>query len=124
MPWNSLMDRMMKELHAQGKTIDDIAEVLKRVPIHLVPASKAAHALGCELRIVSDRNVFFIETILDHLGLREYFSEINSNPDFVDEERRLRIFPYHDNFTKCSHGYNLCSPNMCKVSYCFTAYVI
>ncbi|EOY13058.1 Pyridoxal phosphate phosphatase-related protein, putative [Theobroma cacao] len=100
MPWNSLMDRMMKELHAQGKTIDDIAEVLKRVPIHLVPASKAAHALG------------------------EYFSEINSNPDFVDEERRLRIFPYHDNFTKCSHGNNLCSPNMCKVSYCFTTYVI
>ncbi|MBA0663729.1 hypothetical protein Goklo_003822, partial [Gossypium klotzschianum] len=120
MPWNPLMDKMMKELHAQGKTIDDIVEVLKRAPIHprIVPAIKAAHALGCELRVVSDANMFFIETILEHLGLREYFSEIDSNPSFVDEEEKLRIFPYHD-FTKSSHGCNLCPPNMCKVSFFF-----
>lgn len=39
---------MMKELHAQGKTIQDIANALKRIPIHprIVPAIKAAHALG------------------------------------------------------------------------------
>ena len=45
---NVVQDRMMKELHSQGKTIDDIAEVLKRVPIHprAVPAIKSAHALG------------------------------------------------------------------------------
>lgn len=38
----------MKELHSQGKTIEDIVEVLKRVPIHprIVPAIKAAHSLG------------------------------------------------------------------------------
>ncbi|GMI82125.1 pyrophosphate-specific phosphatase1, phosphate starvation-induced gene 2 [Hibiscus trionum] len=117
MPWNSLMDTMMKEIHAKGKTIGDIVEVLKRTPIHprIVQAVKSAHALGCELRIVSDANMFFIETILEHLGLKEYFSEINSNPGFVNEEGRLRIFPYHD-FTKCSHGcnLNLCPPNMCK----------
>uniref|UniRef100_A0A0V0GJS5 Putative ovule protein n=1 Tax=Solanum chacoense TaxID=4108 RepID=A0A0V0GJS5_SOLCH len=48
MPWNSLMDRMMKELHDQGKTINDIEQVLKRVPVipRVVPAIKAAHALG------------------------------------------------------------------------------
>jgi hypothetical protein len=40
-----LQDRMMKELHAQGKTIEDIVEVLNRTPIHprIVPAIKAAH---------------------------------------------------------------------------------
>ncbi|TXG68648.1 hypothetical protein EZV62_003583 [Acer yangbiense] len=115
MPWNSLMDRMMKELHSQGKTIEDIKEVLKRVPIHprIIPAIKSAHALGCELRILSDANMFFIETILNHLGLKDYFSEINSNPSFVDEEGRLRILPYHD-FTTSSHGCSLCPPNMCK----------
>ena len=39
---------MMKELYAQGKTIEDVVEVLKRIPIHprIVPAIKAAHALG------------------------------------------------------------------------------
>ncbi|RVX17078.1 Inorganic pyrophosphatase 2 [Vitis vinifera] len=115
MPWNSLMDRMMKELHSQGKTIDDIAEVLKRIPIHprVVPAIKSAHALGCDLKIVSDANLFFIETILKHLGVMDCFSEINTNPSFVDEEGRLRIFPHHD-FTSSSHGCSLCPPNMCK----------
>lgn len=39
---------MMKELHAQGKIIEDVVEVLKRIPIHprIVPAIQAAHALG------------------------------------------------------------------------------
>lgn len=115
MPWNSLMDRMMKEIHSHGKTIEDIAEVLRRIPIHpqVISAIKAAHALGCELRIVSDANMFFIETILKHLGLKDYFSEINTNPGFVDEQERLRISPYHD-FTQSSHCCSLCPPNMCK----------
>jgi len=41
-------DRMMKELHSNGKTMEDIAEVLKRIPIHpqVISAIKAAHALG------------------------------------------------------------------------------
>ncbi|XWS12052.1 hypothetical protein CRYUN_Cryun37aG0057500 [Craigia yunnanensis] len=110
MPWNSLMDRMMKELHSQGTKIEDIVAVLKRTPIHprIIQAIKSVHALG-------DANVFFIETILKHHGLRECFSEINTNPGFVDEESRLRIFPHHD-FTKSPHGCHQpsCPPNMCK----------
>ncbi|KAM7254474.1 hypothetical protein ACFE04_003854 [Oxalis oulophora] len=115
MPWNSLMDTMMKKIHEQGKTIEDIVEVLKTVPIHprIIPATKAARDFGCELRILSDANMFFIETILENLGIKDCFSEINTNPGFVDEEGRLRIFPYHD-FTTFSHGCNLCPPNMCK----------
>lgn len=116
MPWNSMMDKLMNELHSQGKTIEDIEEVLKRVPIHpwVVPAIKTAHSFGCDLRIVSDANMFYIETILKHLGLRDYFSEINTNPGYVDEEGRLRIQPHHD-FHTSSHGCtNPCPPNMCK----------
>jgi len=115
MPWNSLMDRMMMELHSQGITIKNIEEVLHKIPIHprIIPTIKAAHALGCDLRIVSDANMFFIETILEHLEIKEYFSEINTNPGYVNEEGRLRILPYHD-FNKASHGCTLCPPNMCK----------
>ncbi|KAG9456557.1 hypothetical protein H6P81_001065 [Aristolochia fimbriata] len=115
MPWNPLMDRMMRELHSRGRTVEEIAECLKRAPLHpqIITAIKTAYALGCELRIVSDANLFFIETILKHHGLFGYFSEINTNPGFVDEEGRLRIFPYHD-FTSSSHGCTLCPPNMCK----------
>ncbi|KAJ6809129.1 inorganic pyrophosphatase 1-like [Iris pallida] len=118
MPWNSLMDLMMKQLHLEGKTIEDIAQVLKRSPLdpHVISAIKSAYALGCDLRIVSDANHFFIETILKHHGILECFTEINTNPSYVDEEGKLRIFPYHDftNGTTCSHGCSLCPPNMCK----------
>ncbi|GJS60389.1 inorganic pyrophosphatase 2-like protein [Tanacetum coccineum] len=115
MPWNSVMDKMMNELHSQGKSIEDIEEVLKRIPIHprVVPTIKAAYALGCDLRVLSDANMFYIETILKHYGILECFSEINTNPGFVDEEGKLRIMPYHD-FHTFSHGCNLCPPNMCK----------
>ncbi|KAF6174891.1 hypothetical protein GIB67_026379 [Kingdonia uniflora] len=67
----------------------------------------------CDLRIVSDANVFFIETILEHHGLMRYFSEINTNLSVIDKEVRLRILPYHDleMSPRCS---NPCPPNMCK----------
>ncbi|KAK7348634.1 hypothetical protein VNO80_23219 [Phaseolus coccineus] len=100
------MDTMMKELHSHGKTIKDIEEVLHKIALHprVIAAIEAAHALG----ILS-----LIETILKHLGIREYFSEINTNPGYVNEEGRLRILPYHD-FNKASRGCSLCPPNMCK----------
>ncbi|CAN8235195.1 unnamed protein product [Cochlearia groenlandica] len=117
MPWNTLMDHMMKELHDKGKTIKEIKQVLRTIPIHprVVPAIKSAYELGCELRIVSDANIFFIETILEHLGISELFCEINSNPGFVDDQDKLRISPYHD-FITSSHGcsHRTCPPNMCK----------
>ncbi|CAA7402864.1 unnamed protein product [Spirodela intermedia] len=115
MPWNSLMDRMMVELHAMGKSIEDIADVLRRAPLdpHVAAGIKSAYALGCELKVVSDANLFFIETILEHHGLLSFFSEINTNPSYVDEEGKLRISPYHD-FKQSSHGCPLCPPNMCK----------
>ncbi|CAO2814681.1 unnamed protein product [Amaranthus hypochondriacus] len=115
-PWNSMMDLLMKEMHSEGVTINDIVDVVKRIPIHprIVPAIKAAHASGCELRIVSDANTFFIETILDHLGMKDWFSEINTNPGYVNEEGRLRISPLHDFINSPHRCTNPCPPNMCK----------
>ncbi|KAF5203429.1 Thiamine phosphate phosphatase-like protein [Thalictrum thalictroides] len=106
---------MMKELHSQGFTIHDIANSLNTAPMHpsTIATIKAAYALGCDLKIVSDANLFFIETILKHHGLFHCFSEINTNPSFVDEVGRLRILPYHD-FNISSHGCGICPPNMCK----------
>ncbi|XWS69991.1 hypothetical protein CRYUN_Cryun03dG0010900 [Craigia yunnanensis] len=115
LPWNSLMDRMMKELHSQGKTAEDIAECLKRTPLHprIAAAIKSAYTLGCDLRILSDANQFFIEKILEHHGLLGCFSKIYTNPSFVDDEGRLGIFPYHDS-TLSPHGCSLCPSNLCK----------
>ncbi|KAK7349240.1 hypothetical protein VNO77_06442 [Canavalia gladiata] len=114
MPWNPLMDRMMNELHSQGKSIEEIVEILNRTPMHphIVPAIETAYSLGCDLKIVSDANIFFIETILKHHGVWNCFSEVIANPSHVNEGR-LSICPYHD-YLKSSHGCNLCPPNMCK----------
>ena len=68
------------------------------------------------MRILSDANRFFIETILDHHGIKDYFTEIHTNTGYVDEVGRVRIFPHHD-YTTTPHGCpnQLCPPNMCKV---------
>ncbi|XP_022754911.1 thiamine phosphate phosphatase-like protein [Durio zibethinus] len=115
LPWNSLMDRMMEELHFLGRTAEEIAECLKRTPLHprIAAAIKSAYALGCDLRILSDANRFFIEKILEHHGLLGCFSKIYTNPSFVDEEARLRIFPYRDSALS-PHGCILCPSNLCK----------
>lgn len=116
MPWTSLMGRMMEELHSRGINTNDIAQCLKRAFLHpnIVSAIKSAHSLGCDLRIISDANLFSIQTILEHHHLLECFSQINTNPTFVDDVGRLRITPFHDS-TLPPHDCHLCPPNMCKV---------
>nr|GMD41222.1 inorganic pyrophosphatase 3-like [Ipomoea batatas] len=109
-----LFNQMVEEIHSQGKTVEDIAECLKHVPLHpqTISAIKSAHALGCDLKIVSDANQYYIATILKHHGLYDCFSDIISNPTTIDGEGRLRIFPYHD--LASPHSCNLCPPNLCK----------
>ncbi|KAL6882052.1 hypothetical protein ACP4OV_011524 [Aristida adscensionis] len=115
MRWNALMDRMMRELHARGKTAEDIRDCLRSAPLdkHVVSAITTAAALGCDLKVVSDANTFFIETVLAHHGVLGCFSEICTNPARVDADGRLRISPYHD-ATSAPHGCSLCPENMCK----------
>ncbi|KAJ3693836.1 hypothetical protein LUZ60_009316 [Juncus effusus] len=114
MSWNDASIRMMREFHEQGKSVDEIVKSLKKIPLspHIAAAIKSSHALGCELKILSDANIFFIETVLKHQGLIDCFSEICTNPSFVDEEGKLIISPYHD-FTS-PHLCTLCPPNLCK----------
>uniref|UniRef100_J3L1M2 Phosphatase n=2 Tax=Oryza brachyantha TaxID=4533 RepID=J3L1M2_ORYBR len=115
MRWNPLMDRMMAELHAQGRSADDIRECLRSAPLdaHVLSAIRTASALGCDLRVVSDANAFFIETVLEHHGVLGCFSEISTNPARVDGDGRLRISPFHDPDSS-PHGCSLCPDNMCK----------
>lgn len=114
LPWNSLMDKMLEELHIQGKTVNDIAQCLKGIHLHphVISVIKSAHSLGCDLKVASDSNMFYIKTILEHHGIYHCFSEIVTNPILVDSGGRLRIFPCHD--VASSHACNLCPPNLCK----------
>ncbi|KAL1815616.1 hypothetical protein ACET3Z_018190 [Daucus carota] len=114
LPWNQLMNRMLEELHSNGKTVEDIVQCLKQVPVHprIVAAIRSVHALGCDMKVLSDANQFYIETILKHHGVLDLFSEIITNPTFVDENGRLGITPYNDSSNP--HSCNLCPPNLCK----------
>lgn len=107
------MDRMLEELYIQGKTVDDIAECLKTVPLHphVIAAIRSAHALGCHLMVASDSNQFYINTILEHHGIYNCFNEIITNPVAV-AGGRLRIFPFHG--PSSPHGCELCPTNLCK----------
>lgn len=51
----------MKKVHDEGKTIEDISEVLKRIPIHprIIPAIKSAHQLGFVLLQFQKINYIF-----------------------------------------------------------------
>ncbi|KAI5383224.1 thiamine phosphate phosphatase-like protein [Lathyrus oleraceus] len=116
LPWTSLMDTIMQHLHSNGITIDNIAQSLKTAFLHpnIVSAIKSAHSLGCDLRIISDANLFYIQTILEHHDILGCFSQINTNPTFVDEKGCLHVTPFHDSLSLPPHDCHLCPPNMCK----------
>nr|CAB3449384.1 unnamed protein product [Digitaria exilis] len=120
LPWNHAIDAMMGELHAEGKTAEDVLAALRATPLspHVAAAIKAADARGCELRVLSDANAFFIGAILAHHGLAGYFSGTDTNPAHLDAAGRLRILPYHpfSSPSSTTHGCTLptCPPNMCK----------
>ena len=118
-PWPH-QDAMMGELHAAGRTAEDVRACLRAAPLspHAAAAIRAAHARGCELRVLSDANAFFIDAVLAHHGLAGYFSGTDTNPASVDAAGRLRIRPYHEFAAPAAgHGCALpsCPPNMCKV---------
>ncbi|KAJ0524329.1 putative inorganic diphosphatase [Helianthus annuus] len=113
--WIQIIDRMMDALHAQGKTINDFVDRLNKFTIdpQMISAIRSAHELGCEMKVLSNANQFFIETILKNNGVFECFSGIISNPTVVDEEGRLRILPYNGRHF-FPHGCKHCPPNLCK----------
>ncbi|EOA15597.1 hypothetical protein CARUB_v10005618mg [Capsella rubella] len=106
---------MMMELHSQGRSIEDIEACLKKMPIdsQIIEAIKSAKSLGCDLKIVSDANHFFIEKILEQHDLLDCFSEIYTNQSSVDEIGKLRILPYHSDALP-PHSCNFCPSNLCK----------
>ncbi|XP_072228897.1 probable phosphatase phospho1 [Leuresthes tenuis] len=66
------------------------------------------HQQDFELVVVSDANMFFIETWLEHAGLRPLFRKIFTNPGSFDATGRLVLQPFH------SHSCSRCPVNMCK----------
>ncbi len=83
-----------------------------------ISSSFAFRSLGLKQFIVSDANTFYIDTILEHYGVRECFDGIYTNPASVVEDagsQRLTVAPHQP--WETPHRCELCSLNLCKGGY-------
>ncbi|KAL1519197.1 hypothetical protein AB1Y20_003457 [Prymnesium parvum] len=114
--WTRAMDNACDSLHRLGKTSDDIAKALRAIPVlpGALAALRAAHEGGAELRILSDANTVYIETILAHLGIAQYFrpGAIVTNDGRYDGSGRLRVSPHQP--VDAPHSCARCPANLCK----------
>ncbi|KAF8839493.1 hypothetical protein BDN67DRAFT_1070025 [Paxillus ammoniavirescens] len=123
--WTDLVAECLRELAHEGRgvTKNDIEGALRQMPFH--PAMKRCIEMlkdpwtpvETTLFVLSNANTFFIETILDHKGIRDCFDEIVTNPaDFNDPSSphllvlHNRVGP-NDQPHACTVG---CDDNMCK----------
>lgn len=116
------MDDMLGDL-AKDKpevTADMIRDAVAHVPIQsrmLDAVRLAADQYSADVKIVSDANSVYIESMLEHHGLAQQVSEVITNPAAfkpMDGGRsRLHVGPYHAGDVE-PHRCAWCPTNMCK----------
>lgn len=112
--WTQLMDHVVMKMQVEYNiSIEHIIESLKNIPIfeENMNLIKKLKELKIPMAIVSDANVFYIDTILKHFGFEKDFFGIITNASKL-EDGKLRIKPYHDPLVphKCEN----CPENLCK----------
>ncbi|TMW65809.1 hypothetical protein Poli38472_003574 [Pythium oligandrum] len=117
--WTRVMDDLLGELHSRQPHVTprDIKATLAQVPIlpRMLDAVRlAVETHGATVKIVSDANSVYIQSMLDHHQLHEHITEVVTNPAaFEADSSRLRVRPYHPLEAE-PHGCPLCPKNMCK----------
>ncbi|KAJ3073119.1 hypothetical protein HDU98_002208 [Podochytrium sp. JEL0797] len=115
--WTDLMHQLLGELHAEGKTKEQIIECLGAIKFNpaILDMFEAIKAAGGDIIIVSDANTIYIDEILKAKNARQYISEIITNPGTWTSTGRLsvtrRIAPPQSH--SCTFP---CSLNLCKGS--------
>ncbi|EEY53236.1 pyridoxal phosphate phosphatase, putative [Phytophthora infestans T30-4] len=122
--WPSVFDDMLQVLSSEKPhvTPELIRDAVAQIPIQarMIDAIRMAVELfGAEVKVISDGNTFYIESMLQHRELSEHVKEVFANPvehETLDDGRtRLRIRPYHADHLD-PHGCTWCPTNMCKGS--------
>lgn len=104
------MQKVFKLLHTNGISQESIVSIVKEIqPIDgIVNLMKNLNSNNCEIIIISDANVMFIEKWLVHWNLNDTVKKIFSNPAWFDDDGLLNIENYHhQNWCKLSVK-NLC----------------
>ncbi|KAH8119095.1 phosphatase phospho-type [Phellopilus nigrolimitatus] len=119
MQWTDLVAQSLRDVHAEGKTREDIENALRIMPFHpamvrAVKNLKARTDIDTTFFILSNSNSVFISTILEAKEITDVFDLVVTNPAEWDPSGLLKLRrrvdptgPQHS----CSVG---CSPNMCK----------
>lgn len=110
--YNEHMQRVLAYMAEQGVAEDSIHSAVKRISptpglLNLFQYLES-HQQDFELVVVSDANMYFIETWLGHAGVHHLFRKIFTNPGSFDGTGRLVLLPFH------SHLCSRCPDNMCK----------
>ncbi|KAK1935053.1 Thiamine phosphate phosphatase-like protein [Phytophthora citrophthora] len=122
--WPSVFDDMLQVLASERPhvTLELIRERVAKIPVQarMIDAIRMAVELfGAEVKVISDGNTFYIESMLEHRELDQHVKEVFANPveheTSEDGHTRLRIRPYHADHLE-PHGCTWCPTNMCKGS--------
>lgn len=114
MQWTVLMNHAVNLMMTQhGVSLVDIAAALHRIPVfdEVIDILTYCHHQGIDMAIISDANTYYIDEILNHLNIRQYFKYIVTNTAYV-KDSLLRIQAYQSSVTP--HNCTLCPINLCK----------
>ncbi|KAI1896452.1 hypothetical protein AGOR_G00094940 [Albula goreensis] len=110
--YNEHMQRVLGYMAEQGVQEDAIRSAIEKIPaspgILALFQYLRSHPRDFETVVVSDANMYFIETWLCRVGARQLFQKILTNPAAFDSSGRLVLRPHH------SHNCARCPENMCK----------
>ncbi|XP_056153714.1 probable phosphatase phospho1 [Lampris incognitus] len=110
--YNEHMQRVLAYMAEQGVSEDSIRSAVENIPptpgLQILLQFLLTHQQDFELVVVSDANMYFIETWLEHATVRHLFQRIFTNPASFDAAGRLVLLPFH------SHSCPRCPENMCK----------
>ncbi|NXG44334.1 PHOP1 phosphatase, partial [Psilopogon haemacephalus] len=110
--YNEYMQRVLAYMGEQGVTMGDFKAVYEAIP--LSPGMPelfqflSKHQELFEVILISDANVFGIESKLRAAGSYSLFRKVFSNPSGFDKRGYFTLGPYH------SHKCLECPSNMCK----------
>lgn len=110
--YNEFMQKVLAYMAEEGVSKGSIQSAVEKIPpspglLNLFEFLQS-NLKHFELAVVSDANMFFIETWLARAGVRHLFWKIFTNPASFDDTGRLLLLPFH------SHLCSRCPDNMCK----------
>uniref|UniRef100_A0A1A8JBI7 Phosphatase, orphan 1 n=1 Tax=Nothobranchius kuhntae TaxID=321403 RepID=A0A1A8JBI7_NOTKU len=110
--YNEHTQKVLAYMAEQGISKESIHSAVEKIPptpgfLELFQYLQS-HRQDFELVVVSDANMYFIETWLEHAGVRHLFRRIFTNPGDFDSKGQLVLLPFH------SHSCSSCPDNMCK----------